>query len=84
MHAPRYYFNLRHGHLQVPDPRGEECPGPKEAIEHAVVAILDLIAGESQRRNWTKWSVEIEDERHCRVAILPFTLVLNAPHPFEH
>jgi hypothetical protein len=80
MQAPRYYFNLRHGHLHVPDSRGEECLGPKEAIEHAVVAILDLVAGEKRLRNWAKWSVEIEDERHCRVAILPFTLVLKTRH----
>ena len=72
---PRYYFNLRCAHLAVPDGRGEECPGPGEALEHAVVAVLGLITKEGLFRNWTKWSVEIEDEFRRRVATLPFSLV---------
>lgn len=73
----RYYFNLRYAHLQVPDRRGEECSGPGEALEHAVVAILGLITREGRFRNWAKWSVEIEDEFRSCVAILPFTLILR-------
>jgi hypothetical protein len=81
--VPRYYFNLRHAHLRVQDPHGEECRGPEEAIEHAVVAVLALITREGRFRNWTKWSVEIEDEKRRRVAVLPFTLVLKADQRYE-
>jgi hypothetical protein len=77
--VPRYYFNLRNGHLHVPDARGENCSDPGDALEHAVVAALDLITREGRFRNWTRWSIEIEDEKRCRVAIVPFTLVLRSP-----
>jgi hypothetical protein len=81
--VPRYYFNLRHAQLRVQDPHGEECAGPAEALEHAVVAILGLTTKQGRFRNWAKWLVEIEDEKRRRVAVLPFTLVLKADRRCE-
>ncbi|MFC4175463.1 DUF6894 family protein [Microvirga sp. GCM10011540] len=75
---PRYFFNLRYGHLHVLDSRGETCSDPGDALEHAVVAVLDLITKEGRFRNWARWSIEIEDENRRRVATLPFTLVLKS------
>ncbi|HZH51502.1 MAG TPA: hypothetical protein VEZ16_06415 [Microvirga sp.] len=73
----RYFFNLRNGPLHVLDARGENCADPGEALQHAVVAVLDLITKEGRFRNWSRWSVEIEDEHRRRVATVPFTLVLR-------
>ena len=73
----RYYFNLRNGPLHVLDLHGENCANPEEAIEHAIVAALDLITKEGRFRNWSRWSIEIQDGRRRRVATVPFTLVLR-------
>lgn len=75
--VPLYFFNLRSGHLHVLDTRGENCSNPGEALEHAIVAVLDLTMKEGRFRNWAKWSIEIEDENRHRVATLPFSLVLK-------
>jgi hypothetical protein len=76
--VPRYYFNLRNGHLHVLDTHGENCAHPGEALEHAVMAVLDLTTKEGRFRNWARWAIEIEDEERCRVATLPFSLVLKS------
>ena len=41
---PQYFFNLRRDHLLVRDTRGEDCSGPGVAVEHAIVAALDLMS----------------------------------------
>lgn len=76
--VPLYYFNLRNGHLHVLDTRGENCTNPGEALEHAVVAVLDLTTREGRFRNWARWAIEVEDEHRRRVATLPFSLVLKS------
>jgi hypothetical protein len=76
--VPRYYFNLRNGPLHVPDTRGETCANPRDALEHAVVAVLDLTRKEGRFRNWAKWAIEVEDENRHRVATVPFSLVLKS------
>ncbi|MGO4570900.1 DUF6894 family protein [Microvirga sp. 2TAF3] len=75
---PRYYFNLRRAHLHLLDKSGEECSNLGEAIEYAIVAVLNLISEEGRFRNWTSWAVEIQDEARYHVATLPFTMVLEA------
>lgn len=74
---PRYYFNLRRAHLHLLDKNGEECSDLGEAIEYAVVAILNLISEEGRFRNWTAWAVEIQDEARFSVATLPFTFIMK-------
>lgn len=75
---PRYFFNLRRDHLLVRDTRGEDCSGPGVAVEHAVVAALDLMGEKLGFQSWAGWSVNIEDEARHHVATIPFALVLQS------
>lgn len=74
---PRYFFDLWHAHLHVSDRRGEACADPGEAVEFAMVAVLDLVTQEGRHRDWSRWSIQIRDENGERVAVLPFTVVLK-------
>lgn len=74
---PRYFFNLRWGHLSVCDPRGEECFGPAEAIEYAILAALHLMHEKRSLQRWAAWSVDIEDEARSQVATVPFAFTLK-------
>jgi hypothetical protein len=76
--VPRYHFNLRRAHLHLLDKDGTECADLGEAIEYAVMAVLNLVSEEGRYRNWTAWSVEIQDDARFHLVSLPFTLVLRA------
>jgi hypothetical protein len=75
---PRYFFNLRRDHLLVRDPRAEDCLGPGVAVEHAVVAALNLIGEKIKFQNWVGWSVDIADEAPRQVATTPFAFVMQS------
>lgn len=75
---PRYFFNLRRDHLLVRDTRGEDCSGPSVAVEHAVVAVLNLISEKISFQSWAGWSVDIEDETRHQVATIPFAFVVQS------
>lgn len=54
---PRYFFNLRRDHLSLCDARGKECSKTVDALEHAFVAALALMArgvsfGPGQAGQW--------------------------------
>lgn len=50
---PRYFFNLRWGHLSVCDAHGGNCADPTEAVQHALVAALGLM---SEKRDPQRWA----------------------------
>jgi hypothetical protein len=74
---PRYFFNLRWGHLLVCDARGENCANPTEAVQHAVLAALSLVSEKREPHGWAAWSVNIEDEARNQVATVPFTFAVR-------
>jgi hypothetical protein len=74
---PRYFFNLRWGHLSVCDARGEDCADPIEAVQYALLAALGLMSEKHYPHRWATWSVDIEDEARNQVATVPFTFALR-------
>jgi hypothetical protein len=79
MTMSKYYFNVRRAHLSLLDSKGEECANLADALECAIVAVLNRITKDSGVQNWAKWSMEIKNAAGDRLATLPFTLVLNSP-----
>ena len=74
---PRYFFNLRRGHLSVCDARGEDCADPTEAVQYALLAALGLMSEKRDPRRWAAWSVDIQDEARNHVATVPFTFAVQ-------
>ena len=74
---PRYFFNLRRGHLSVCDVRGEDCADSSEAVQYALLAALSLISEKHDPHRWAAWSVDIEDEARNQVATVPFTFAVR-------
>jgi hypothetical protein len=75
---PRCFFNLRRDHLLVRDTRGEDCSGPGVAVEHTVVAAINLMGEKTGFESSAGWSVDIDDETRHQVATIPFALVLQS------
>jgi hypothetical protein len=75
--VPRYFFNLRRGHLSVCDARGEDCADSSEAVQHALLAALNLMSEKHDPHRWAAWSVDIEDEARHQVATVPFTFAVR-------
>jgi len=74
---PLYFFHLRRGNLLICDARGEKCSGPSEAVEHAIVAALNLMSEKISLQSWAGWSIDLEDEARRQVATAPFTFVVR-------
>ena len=74
---PRYFFNLRRGHLSVCDARGEDCADSSEAVQNALLAALNLMSEKHDPHRWAAWSVDIEGEARNQVATVPFAFALR-------
>ena len=74
---PRYFFNLRRGHLSVCDARGEDCADPTEAVQYALLAALSLMSEKHDPHRWAAWSVDIQDEARNQVVTVPFTFAVQ-------
>ncbi len=74
---PRYFFNLRWGHLSVCDAHGEDCANSAKAVEYALLAALSLMSEKRDPHRWAAWSVDIQDEARKQVATVPFTFAMR-------
>jgi hypothetical protein len=68
---PRYYFSIANGR-SFDDVDGLELPDSAAARVEAAGFARDLMRLETERRDWSHWSVRVTDDDHNPVSELPF------------
>jgi hypothetical protein len=70
---PRYFFNVRN-HVDADDFDGRELPSLASAVEEAHKDIADIKRARFETlSNWPQWSIEICDEAHVLLRVVPFS-----------
>ncbi|WP_420393890.1 DUF6894 family protein [Acuticoccus sp.] len=71
---PKYFFHLVSQHSAHRDRDGVELPSDAAAGQTAAEVVGDILRREPDvLREWTTWSIEIEDAHGRRVANVPLT-----------
>ncbi|MGA2043198.1 MAG: hypothetical protein ABSG83_07470 [Roseiarcus sp.] len=68
---PRYYFSIANGQ-RFDDIDGLELPDLEAVRAEAAGFARDLMRLETERRDWSHWSVRVTDDNQNTVLDLPF------------
>jgi hypothetical protein len=72
-HMPRYFFNVRN-HVDAKDLSGRELPSLEAAVAEAHADIADIKRARFETiGGWTRWSIEICDDKRLLLKVVPFS-----------
>ena len=70
---PRYFFNVRN-HVDAVDFVGRELSGLDAAVAEANADIVDIKRARFETLgSWTRWSIEICDDKQLLLKVVPFS-----------
>jgi len=74
---PRYFFNVRRGHLLIPDNEGLELDGLAAVSEEATAAARDILANDIGTTDRSAFRVEATNERGENVYVVDAAAQIN-------
>lgn len=69
---PRYFFDVQN-HITANDLDGRDLPDLETAMVEARKDITDIMRARFDTiDNWARWAIEIRDESHVLLSVVPF------------